>query len=293
MLEIKERNPFISLVLEVLDDPSKKEMIFYFLCYSQLVRREGSFHIELEKFLSCAYRNFKNNRHYWKDVMVEMNLFVISDLYGNLYTGKDIYKVDEGGIYMVSLRKDYVYLFDSISYKALKLWNILSRTGTYRKHMTAQDAVFVSALLFNDGLYEELKSYCEVCVERYQLESSYFRALSWLSEAYLEPSTKAYQKLKAVLSELQNLSGVYYGVNILKLRRDVEVALGRVERGKGIETIKLEFVNYKRKGEGLLSRLFLKFKGFLRGLFNREDKNRLYALEGALCIKNSRTLYIN
>ena len=91
MLEIKERDPLSNLLLEVLEDPSKKEMVYYLMCYLQLVRREDSFHVELNRFLSCAYRNFQKARSYWKDLLVGMNIFVISDLYGNVYMGKDIY----------------------------------------------------------------------------------------------------------------------------------------------------------------------------------------------------------
>ncbi|WPM31255.1 hypothetical protein IAE16_05365 [Hydrogenobacter sp. T-2] len=289
MLDIKERDPLNNLVLEVLDDPSKKEMVFYLMCYSQLVRREGNPYVELEKFLSCAYRNFRNARNYWKDVLVEMNLFVISDLYGNIYSGKDIYRVEEGGIYLITIRSEYLGIFESISQKALRLWNILSRTMVYRKHLTAQDAVVISTMMFNEGLYEELKSYCEICVERYPRERGYFQLLYRLATLYLGQRSVSIKEIRDALQEAQNLGDVYYGFNIFKLKKDLENLLRRVEVGKSISPLKIEFINQRRKKGSWLRRMFSKFKDMIDKMFRR-DKDK-YFFEGALCSKSFQTLY--
>ncbi len=291
MLDIKERDPLSNLVLEVLDDPSKKEMVFYLMCYSQLVRREGNPYVELEKFLSCAYKNFRNARNYWKDVLVEMNLFVISDLYGNIYVGKDIYRVEEGGIYIITIRSEYLGTFENISQKAIKLWNILSRTMVYRKYLTAQDAVVISTMMFNEGLYEELKSYCEICVERYPRERGYFNLLYRLAGLYLGQGKKAIEEIRDVLQEAQNLGDVYYGFNLLKLKRDLETLLKRVEIGKSISPLKIEFINQKKKRGSWLRRMFSKFRDVINKMFRR-DKDK-YFFEGALCSKSFQTRYMS
>lgn len=291
MLEIKERDPLSNLFLEVLDDPSKKEMVFYLMCYSQIAKREGNPYVELEKFLSCAYRNFRNARNYWKDVLVEMNLFVISDLYGNLYMGKDIYKVEEGGIYLITIRNEYINLFDSISQKAFRLWNILSRTVLYRKHLTAQDAVIISTMMFNEGLYEELKNYCEVCIERYPNERKYFGILDKLVDLYSGHGKNIIKEIRNILQEAQALGDVYYGLNLLKLRKDLEVLLKRAESGKSISPLKIEFISHKNRGGNWLKRFLKRFKDIVKGIFRR-DKN-IYMFEGALCSRSFQTPYIN
>ncbi|MCX8164743.1 MAG: hypothetical protein N3D14_05045 [Aquificaceae bacterium] len=293
MLEIKERDPFSSLVLEVLDDPTKKEMVFYLMCYSQLVRRDGSFHIELERFLSCAYRNFRNARNYWKDILVEMNLFVISDLYGNLYKGKDIYRVEEGGVYLISLKHEYAHLFDELSYKALKLWNVLSRMVVYRRFLTAQDAVVVSTLMFNEGLYEEVKGYSEVCAERYLAEAIYFKAIGKLSSLYMGDLKKTPQNVRAILGELEKLKEVYYGINMLKLRRDLENLAEKVERSKAISPIKIEFVNQKMKGGGWLKSLLKRLMDIFGKVWGGWKDRDSYCLEETLCSRSFRTPYTN
>ncbi len=291
MLEIKERDPLSNLVLEVLDDPSKKEMVFYLMCYSQLVRREGNPYVELEKFLSCAYRNFRNARNYWKDVLVEMNLFVVSDLYGNIYMGKDIYRVEEGSIYFISLRSEYLNVFESISQKVLKLWNILSRTMLYRKHLTAQDAVVISTMMFNEGIYEELRSYCELCVERYPAERKYFNLLYRLAGVYLGQGKEAVKEIRDILQEAQKLGDVYYGFNLYKLKRDLETLLRRAEVGKSISPLRIEFINQKKKRGNWLRRIFNKFRDMIDKIF-RKDKNK-YFFEGAICSKSFQTPYMS
>lgn len=292
MLEIKERDPLSNLVLEVLEDPSKKEMIYYLICYLQLVRRENSFHIELNKFLSCAYRNFQKARSYWKDLLVSMNIFVVSDLYGNLYIGKDIYKVEEGGIYLISLRQEYLNQIDSISHKALRLWNILSKIVIYRRFMTAQDAVMISALMFNEGLYQEVRNYCEVCFERYPSEASYFRALDKLAGLYVE-RVDIKQILREVAYDLEKLGQVFYGINMLRLRRDVENMLRRVERGQGVGPIKIEFINQKGRGMSWFGKVFSSLRHFAEKIFKRRDNRSFYTFGEALCSRSFRIPYIN
>lgn len=293
MLEIKERDPFSSLVLEVLDDPTKKEILFYIVCYSQLVKREGSLRVELNRFLSCAYRNFRSTRNHWKDLLVEMNLFVISDLYGNLYAGKDIYRIKDGGVYLISLKGEYLHLLESMSHKAIRLWNILSRTMLYRRRHTAQEAIVLSALMFNEEVYEELQNYCEMAVERYPAEAPYFRAVGRLSRIYAGKESNLYQGLKEVLDELEVFNHVYYGLNLSKLKKDVQNLLEKVEKGKGLEVVKIEFANQEKGKESWLRKLFRKIKEVLGRLWIGKKEKMTCSSGGVLCSKNFQTLYIN
>jgi hypothetical protein len=108
VLELRERNRLESLFLEVLEDQSKRELLLYLLCYIQLVKKEGNFSIGLDQFLGCAYRSFRASRSQWKDVLVELNLLKITDIYGNVYAGKDIYKLQEDNLLFVSLYEQYL-----------------------------------------------------------------------------------------------------------------------------------------------------------------------------------------
>mgnify|MGYP001627105467 CR=1 FL=1 len=289
MLELKERDPFSNLFLEVIDDPLKKELLFYLMCYSQVVRREGTLYVELDRFLSCAYRSFKNNRSHWKDVLVELNLFTISDLYGNVFTGKDIYRLKEDEVYFISIKQEYAELFEGINTKAFKLWNILSRSMVYRKPTTVQDAVILSAMLFNESLYEETLNYCELCEERYRSEASYFKALRHLSLLYVGKEAKALEALKRILILLEGIGNVYYGINLDKLRRDVESLIRRLEKGKALSPISIEFVRNRKGKKGFLHKLLNVVKDFVRKLFR--GKRGSPFKEVPVCSKSSPTLY--
>ncbi|MFN3264994.1 MAG: hypothetical protein ACK42C_08870, partial [Aquificaceae bacterium] len=194
-------------------------------------------------------------------------------------------------IYLITIRSEYLNLFDNISQKALRLWNILSRTVLYRKHVTAQDAVIISTLMFNEGLYDELKNYCEVCIERYPSEKKYFRMLDRLASVYSGERKDLIREIREVLQEAQALGDVYYGLNLFKLRKDLEALLRRVEAGKSISLLKIEFINQKRKGGSWLRRFLKRFKDVIDKIFRRD--NNLHLFEGALCSKNFQTPYIN
>lgn len=147
--------------------------------------------------------------------------------------------------------------------------------------------------MFNEGLYEELRGYCELNMERHILEAPYFRALRRLSVAYAGRGEGVYQELKGALAELQGLGQVYYGVNLLKLRRDVEYLMGRVEKGKGLETIRIEFISQKSKGESWLKTLFRKLKDLLGRLRINGKGNKVRSSKGVLCSRSSLTPSIN
>ncbi|RMH80265.1 MAG: hypothetical protein D6674_04750 [Acidobacteria bacterium] len=294
MLEIKGRDPISNLALEVLDDPLKKEMVLYLMCYLQMVKREGGLYVELEKFLNCAYKNFRNARNHWKDVLVELNLLNVIDLYGNVYSGKDMYRLESGELYLIGLRSEYQNLFEPMAKRIVKLWNVLNKTYHYRKPNTLQDAVTLSTLLFNEGLFEETKAYAEICAERYTLNRSYFDMLNHLSQIYCVENYKGQvQDLKEDLQALQKLGKVYCGVNLIKLRADLEEQIRRLERGKPPTPLRIEFVNNKIKRESLVRRLFKGFKSLIRIFRGKEEKGESYFEEGGLCLRSSQTPYIS
>jgi hypothetical protein len=147
VLELRERDRLESLFLEVLEDQSKRELLLYLLCYIQLVKKEGNFSIGLDQFLGCAYRSFRASRSQWKDVLVELNLLKITDIYGNVYAGKDIYKLQEDNLLFVSLYEQYLEIFTGLSNKVVKYWSIAHRLS-YSKLWNPQDAiiwVFISS----------------------------------------------------------------------------------------------------------------------------------------------------
>lgn len=291
MIDVKERDPIVNLALELLDDPLKKEALLYLICYFQLVRREGKLYVELDRFLACAYRSFRNTRSYWKDILVELSVFQVIDLYGMAYSGKDIYKLKEGEIYLLGVKPEYEALVDRLSTKVVKLWNVLSRSHVYHRSMTIQDAVAVISLLFNEGLYEEVVAYGELCMERYKSGAPYFSALINLSLFYMKDKDKSTEPIKHALSLLDNLGPIFCGVNISKLSKDIEDLIRKVERGKEARKLKVEFVGGGRKKENILRRVWNRFKKLFDRLIGKDRDS--YFIQGESCTKSFRTPYIS
>lgn len=260
---IKETDRLESIFLEVLDDTSKRELILYLLCYVQLIRKVGNVNIPLEQFLRCASRNFINMRNSWKDILAEMNIFFISDLHGNTYTGKDIYRIDERGFHFISVHHKYCKDISSFSSKVVKYWGVINKVHHYGRSMTPYDAVYVSAIMFNEGLYEELLSYCEFQKERFRKEANFFDALSSLSLAYKKKESTI-QHISDCLRKITPFGDVYYSINLEKLRRDLSKLLKKLQKGKSLENIKIEFVNGERNKESKWKRLIKGIKNIFR-----------------------------
>ncbi len=280
---IKENDRLQSIFLEVMDDPSKKELILYLLCYVQLVRKIGQPSMELGQFLMYTNKSFTSARNSWKDILVELNTFVISDLLGNVYTGKDIYKVEDTGLYFIRIEDSYHRDINSLSSKVIRYWGIVSKISSYGKRINVYDAVRSSCLMFNERLYDELEAYCALQRDRFSKEARFFDVLNLLSSAIRlqgRDKKEAIVKLDGCLKNMATLGDIYYSVNIHKLRKDVEGNLKRLQKNKSMEDLKIEFVIRGKNREPLLKRLLKSVKallGKLRGnkrwtLMNSETK---------------------
>lgn len=267
MLEIRELDRLLSLFLEVMDDPSKKELLLYLLCYVQIARREGSGTIELDELLSCAYRNFRTSRSFWKDVLVELNLFKIWDLYGNVYKGKDIYKLSESGVYLMTLEGSYAQDISSFGHRVLKYWNIVNRLDGRR---SLGETIKACVFAFNEELYQEAALYAELQKERVPQEASFFSLIEELCRASLTKKKEdIHNHLLKSYKLARELGDVYYEVNIRKLREDIQKGIKRLQKNQDPGKIKIEFV-WKRNKRSFLSYLWEKITRWYRNWRRRE-----------------------
>lgn len=282
---IKETDRLQSIFLEVLEDTSKKELILYLLCYVQLVRKEGKVTVDLDQFLRCASKNFINTRNSWKDVLVEMNLFTINDLYGNTYTGKDIYRIDEKDVNFIRIDQKYCRDINLLGSKIAKYWGVINRVSHYGRSVTAYDAVCTSALMFNEGLYDELENYCEFQKERFKKEAVFFEALISLASAFKLYSRQNNRNIvpyvRDCLNRIINLGDVYYNINLGKLKCDLSKVLKKLQKGKAVESVKIEFINRGDREESV----WRKFIKSIKGIFKRIKGGKRWTLtnSGTVC----------
>jgi len=247
VLELRERDRLESLFLEVLEDQSKRELLLYLLCYIQLVKKEGNFSIGLDQFLGCAYRSFRANRSQWKDILVELNLLKITDIYGNVYVGKDIYKLQKDNLLFVSLYEQYLEDFYGFSNRVVKYWSIAHKLS-YNKLWNPLDAIHLGVYIFNEELYEEYMHYSELQKERFRREVVFFEVLEKaVKGTTIQDCAKCWWE---ALELAKKLPDVYYGVDVEKLRKSLENNWRRCQKGKKVEKVKVEFVK-QTKGKGL------------------------------------------
>lgn len=266
MIELSYRDYVERLALEVFDDPSKKEHLFYLICYIQAVRREGRFLVELDRFLSCARTHIKHGKFSWRDVLVELDFFVFCDISGNQFTGKDIYLMPSDAIILISVKGELRPQFELLSYRLLKLWGILSRLCFTKTPLGIQECLAFCVSAFNEGLYKETLSYAQICSDRFRDESYFFRALSELCEFYILSSEESLRRAHTLLQDVRPL---YFRINIQSLCEQIANLIKDTHRGRPAWPIRIE---YSSQREGFLRKLV----GYIKYLFKNAYNKRFF-----------------
>ncbi|NPA42179.1 MAG: hypothetical protein GXO18_07905 [Aquificae bacterium] len=265
----KEIGRLESLFLEIIEDPTKKEVLLYPICYCQLVRKESSFEIDLPKLISCANKTFHTFRGRWQDILLELDLFQFITPRGDVIYGKDILRVSSPDGLTVSFLPEYREIFYEVYSKLLRYWTVLSKISSYSKRNTPAEAVHMNALIFNEELFSESAHYASLQSLRFPQESPFFEALKKVSEFYAKLNERGETNTELIEDALKELSGfdsIYYGANLGKFKRDLEVLLRETSKGRKPFVVKISFTIGSGHGTGLLSRIFSKLLGKLKEL---------------------------
>ncbi len=258
-----------SLFLEILEDPSKKEVLLYPICYCQLVRKESSFEVELSKLISYANKTFHTFRGMWQDVLLELDLFQFITPKGDAFYGKEVLKLQSTDGIRVSFLPEYREIFYEVYARLLKYWTVLSKVSSYSTRNTPAETVYLSSLIFNEELYGELIHYAGLQALRFPEETPFFEALKKLSEFYLKVNDRKefdLSLLEDARSKLSSLGSPYYGVNTMKLKKDVEQLIRDVRRGRKYFILKISFTVASGPRKGLLRRLITRVVGKIKQL---------------------------
>jgi len=261
-----------SIFLEIIDDPTKKEVLLYPICYCQLVRKENSFEIDLGKLIGCANRTFHTFRGRWQDVLLELDLFQFLTPKGDVLLGKDILRISSPDGMKVSFLPEYREIFYEVYSKFLKYWTVLSKVSSYSKRNTPAEAIYLASIIFNEELYAETLHFSSLQRLRFPYEDIFFSALIDLSEFYIKVNERKdfdISLLERSLAKFQRLKGIYYGVNVGKLRKDTENLIREVERGRKYFVIKISFSGGKGQGRGFIRRFFSKLARKIREIGGR------------------------
>ncbi len=264
MLRIwQELDRLENIFLELLDDPYKKEILLYPICYCQIVRRYGDYEVDLQRLIKCADKPYKLIGGSWQDYLLELGIFYVKDESGKIYTGKDLLFLTEDRDLKVCITGEYREDFYKFYARLLKYWSVLSSRLSYGKINTPEAGAYMLSLTFNEKLFKEARYYAEILAMRYPRERDFFTALKLLSDfyqAYLENGEIKESSLRKALGLLNALPGVYYRVNVQKLRKDLEKLLKSLKK-ESVPFLRIEFWREKKK-EGFLRRIirFLKSK---------------------------------
>lgn len=281
MLRIwEELDRLENLFLELLDDPYKKEVLLYPICYCQQVRRSGEFEIPLERVLYCAEKPYKLVGGDWRDIFLELGVFYIKAPNGEILQGKDILRIKDKERLKVGLLQNYREDFYGFYTRLLKYWSVLSSKSFYGNNPNPEASTRMLVLTFNEKLYKESRYYAELLCGRYPREKGFFEAVKLLSEFYSEHNGQdSKEKLKKALKLLKQFES-FYSVDVVKLRKDIEKLING-----NVKPITISFIRERRrKKRGLLSRIwsFIKSLGGRRWSLASSEADYYYFIETLL-----------
>jgi len=250
-----------SIFLEIIEDPTKKEVLLYPICYCQLVRKENSFEIYLPKLISCANKTFHTFRGRWQDILLELDLFQFITPRGDVFYGKEILKVPSPEGLTVTFLPEYREVFYEIYSKFLRYWTVLSKISSYSKRNTPAEAVYLSALIFNEELYTESVHFSNLQSMRFPGEEPFFSAVKDLAEFYVKVNERREfdtELLERAYAKISRFKNPYYGINTLKLRRDIENLIKDINKGKKYFILKIDFTIASSHRKGFLRKVVSK-----------------------------------
>jgi len=264
-----------SIFLEIIEDPTKKEVLLYPICYCQLVRKENTFEIDLRKLISCANKTFHTFKGRWQDILLELDLFQLITLRGEVLYGKDILKIQSPEGFKISFLPEYREIFYEVYSRFLKYWTVLSKVSSYTKRNTPAEGVYLSALIYNEELFPESLYFANTQAMRFPKEEPFFSVVRLLSEFYMKVNER--ERALARTIELRN---PYYGVNTAKLRKDLENLIKDLTRGRRYFVVKISFTvtSARKKGtlRGFVEKLLKRIGEFGKRRFNLIRSERSY-----------------
>ncbi len=250
-----------NIFLEIIEDPTKKEILLYPICYCQLVRKDSNFEIELTKLISCASKTFHTFKGRWQDILLELDLFQLITPKGDVLYGKEFLKIQSPEGFKISFLPEYREVFYEVYSKLLKYWTVLSKISSYSRRSIPAEQVYLSALIFNEELFPEAVHFVSMQSLRFPEERSFFYALKNMSEFYIRVNEKRELKtslLEKSLSLLEELRDPYYGISVERLKRDIETLLRDIERGKRYFVLKIPFLLSSGNKKGFFKEIFEK-----------------------------------
>ncbi|MDQ7082867.1 MAG: hypothetical protein Q9N34_07925 [Aquificota bacterium] len=118
--------------------------------------------------------------------------------------------------------------------------------------------MYLSVLIFNEELFKEVIHFCSLQTARHPVEEPFFSAVKEVAEFYVKAGERRdlnLNHLNSALKKLNSLGDVYYGVNVVRFRKDLEDLVREVVRSRHYFPVKIGFHMRSDHGKGILKRL--------------------------------------
>jgi hypothetical protein len=258
-------------LFEILEYPSKKEVLYLGLCYCQLSRVFNIDEIPVEELKKCLNRYLVDFETYpWRDYLLELEFFYLREGENNFIKGSNLITHTPSKDTTISIDPRYGFLKREFCQKVYKYWYISQKWSGGSNPSNGDEVLKNAVILFNEGLYDEtvhyLEDYLPYLGRNYQL--FLYRVLKSLSLIHKAVEKGNYSSAR---EEIKNLLGFLkdfkpyldvFPYDFGKLKKDLK----RLEKQlKGEKKIYIEPIRLEKKRKRNLFRRILEllfpFKG--------------------------------
>jgi len=229
---------FTNLLLEIMEYPPKREILYLGLCYCQISKTFDLSEVNLSELKKCLKKYLIDFDIYpWKDYLLELEIFFLREGEDKFIKGKNVMTyVPTDDFVFLSLDPRYGFMKHKLCQKIYKYWFVSQKwENVYSVPKSGKEVLETAVLLFNEQLYWETSQYLDYYLP-YLTDSEellFYRILKHLSLIGLlvEKGNTKYAK-----EEIETLSG------FLK-------QFGRELRGceYDMKRLKRDLKNYKRR----------------------------------------------
>ena len=250
-----------NLLLEIMEYPPKREILYLGLCYCQISKTLDLSEVNLTELKKCLKKYLIDFENYpWKDYLLELEIFFLREGEDNFIRGKKVMTyAPTNGMVFLSLDPRYGFMKNRFCQRIYKYWFVSQKwENLYAAPQSGWQVLEVAVSFFNEQLYWETSQYLDYYLPylKSSKELLLYRILKHLTliGMLVEKSNIKYavEEIDSLLDFLnqfkKELKGCKFDINALK--RDLKQYKKRIKK-KRLGYIPPILIRKKQKKLGL------------------------------------------
>jgi len=155
---------FTNLLLEIMEYPPKREILYLGLCYCQIAKTFDLSEVNLSELKKCLKKYLIEFDSYpWKDYLLELEIFFLREGEDNFIKGKKVIAyAPSDELVFLGLDPRYNFMKNRLCQKIYKYWFISQKwENSYTAPQSGTEVLETAISLFNEQLYWETSQYLD------------------------------------------------------------------------------------------------------------------------------------